>query len=435
MRLSSNNPLLTAYALGELDASDKNLVETALKEQPELEREIDEIRAFADKLRAAMQPNRMTIPSDDKRNVRWQRIGMVLGIGLSIVFLVLMTQVAMKNQKPNLPTPATESATAVEVAEPIWEPRRAINLVLLIDESISMRNPDRLPLATQALGYMFDQLKREDSIAIVAYGDQVGLVLPPTPGDQRDKLRAALDKLEPAVNAPEAGAVRMAYATAMQQFIPNANNRIIVITDGDLDLGVTSDELQAYVVRQYEGGITFSIIGFGMNKDVDSEAQELTEQGGGYFSEAHDLATAKTILAKELTAVVAASANNKAEQASQAKLPQITDKVKVTGALTEKEVAPVLANTLNHMRQCYQELVQRHPSVSGTLNINLAIAPSGQVEGAKLEESKLWDSDMRGCVSEKLFRTKFPKTTNADQYTQVAYTLRFNAFALQKPQR
>jgi len=176
------------------------------------------------------------------------------------------------------------------------------NLVFLIDVSGSMDLPNRLPLLKSAFKLLVDNLRDTDTISIVVYGSTTGVWLTPTSGQEREKIRKAIEDLTPAGATPGESGIRAAYRVAKSQFIPNGNNRVILATDGDFNVGQsTEDELEKLITQHQESGIYLTCLGVGMGNYKDSKLEVLAKKGNGNFAYLDNEKEAEKVLVKELT--------------------------------------------------------------------------------------------------------------------------------------
>ncbi|WP_089834661.1 YfbK domain-containing protein [Chitinophaga filiformis] len=159
------------------------------------------------------------------------------------------------------------------------------NLVFLIDVSGSMSGPQRLPLVKQAFRALTAQLRSVDKVAIVVYAGAAGLVLPSTSGENKTAILDALDKLEAGGSTAGGEGIRLAYKTAAENLLQNGNNRVIIATDGDFNVGPSSDgELQRIIEQEREKGIFLSVLGFGMGNYKDNKLEILADKGNGNYA-------------------------------------------------------------------------------------------------------------------------------------------------------
>ncbi|HWI90476.1 MAG TPA: von Willebrand factor type A domain-containing protein [Flavisolibacter sp.] len=176
----------------------------------------------------------------------------------------------------------------------------ACNLVFLIDVSGSMQDPNKLPLVQSSLKLLTDQLREQDKISIVVYAGNAGLVLPATSGSNKIKIKEAIDQLEAGGSTAGGAGIQLAYKTAKQNFIRNGNNRIILCTDGDFNVGVSSNgELERMVEKERESGVFLTVLGYGMGNYKDSKMQILADKGNGNHAYIDGEGEAKKVLVNE----------------------------------------------------------------------------------------------------------------------------------------
>ena len=176
------------------------------------------------------------------------------------------------------------------------------NLVFLVDISGSMDMPTRLPLLKSAFKMLAANLRQKDTVSIVIYGGAVGVLLFPTPGDEKDKINHAIDEMQPGGSTPGESGIKLAYSIAKKHFIPNGNNRIILATDGDFNVGIqTEQELDELISRHRESGIYLTCLGVGMGNYKDSKIQTLARKGNGNFAYLDTYQEAEKIIMKEFT--------------------------------------------------------------------------------------------------------------------------------------
>jgi Ca-activated chloride channel homolog len=185
------------------------------------------------------------------------------------------------------------------------------NFVFLIDVSGSMDMPNRLPLIKEAFQLFVKNLRPIDKVSIVTYGGMVGTWLAPTPGDEKQKISDRLELLEAAGDTPGESAIEASYKMARSTFIPGGNNRVILATDGDFNVGQTSEKaLDELITRQRESGIFLTCLGVGMGNFKDSKLQTLAKRGNGNYAYLDDLHEAEKVLVQELTETLYAVADN-----------------------------------------------------------------------------------------------------------------------------
>ncbi len=176
----------------------------------------------------------------------------------------------------------------------------ASNLVFLIDVSGSMNSENKLPLVKQSLAMLTDQLRPNDRVAIVVYAGAAGLVLESTPGSDKLKIKAALEALESGGSTAGGAGIKLAYETARKNLIANGNNRVILCSDGDFNVGVSSeDELVKLIENERKSGVYLTILGYGMGNYQDGKMQSLADKGNGNHAYIDQLSEAKKVLMQE----------------------------------------------------------------------------------------------------------------------------------------
>lgn len=179
--------------------------------------------------------------------------------------------------------------------------RPASNLVFLLDTSGSMNSADRLPLVKQSMKLLVEQLDERDSVAIVAYAGSSGLVLPATPGNQREKIMAAFEKLSAGGSTNGGQGIQLAYDTAAKAFVQGGTNRVILATDGDFNVGVTGNgALQQLIQEKAKTGVFLSVLGFGTGNTKDATMETLADKGNGNYAYIDSLAEAKKVLVDQM---------------------------------------------------------------------------------------------------------------------------------------
>jgi Ca-activated chloride channel homolog len=185
------------------------------------------------------------------------------------------------------------------------------NLVFLIDVSGSMDMPNRLPLLKSAFRLLVNNLRAKDSVAIVVYGGITGIMLNATSGVEKEKIIATIDGLTPGGSTPGESGINLAYRIAKRHFIVGGNNRVILATDGDFNVGLrTEEELDELISRNRESGIYLTCLGVGMGNYKDSKIQTLARKGNGNFSYIDNFREAEKVLMKEFTPTLYAVADD-----------------------------------------------------------------------------------------------------------------------------
>jgi Ca-activated chloride channel family protein len=210
-------------------------------------------------------------------------------------------------------------AVTVEMAECPWQPAHRLvrlglkakpipnekrppsNLVFLIDVSGSMMTPERLPLVKASLKLLVAQLREKDQVAMVAYAGNSGLVLDSTTGVQKDRIVEALDRLEAGGSTAGSQGIEQAYEVAEKHFIKNGTNRVILCTDGDWNVGVTStDALVKLIEKKRESGVYLSVFGFGFGNLRDEMLSKLSGKGNGNYAYVDSLKEGHKVFVEQL---------------------------------------------------------------------------------------------------------------------------------------
>lgn len=179
------------------------------------------------------------------------------------------------------------------------------NFVFLIDVSGSMDLPNRLPLLKEAFQLLVKNLRKQDTVSIVTYGGTVGVWLTPTGGDQKEKINKAIEEMYASGDTPGETAIRTAYQLARSTFIKNGNNRIILATDGDFNVGYTTEkELEKLIIQQRQSGVYLTCLGVGMGNYKDSKIETLSKKGNGNFAYIDGIREAEKVLVTQFTQTV-----------------------------------------------------------------------------------------------------------------------------------
>jgi Ca-activated chloride channel family protein len=179
------------------------------------------------------------------------------------------------------------------------------NLVFLIDVSGSMFEPNKLPLVKQGLELLVNQLRPQDRVAIVVYAGNAGLVLPSTPGSNKGAILSAIQELEAGGSTAGGAGIKLAYDVARQNFLDRGNNRVILATDGDFNVGASSDsDLEQLIESERKDNIFLTVLGFGTGNTKDSKMELLADKGNGNYAYVDTLAEARKVLVQEMGATL-----------------------------------------------------------------------------------------------------------------------------------
>ena len=225
----------------------------------------------------------------------------------------------------DLPAPRGQDPVSIttEVSSAPWDPAHRLvriglrgrpidvdalppnNLVFLIDVSGSMQSEDKLPLLKSAFRLLVNELRPQDRVALVVYAGNAGVVLPPTPGSQKDSILDAIERLEAGGSTAGGAGIRLAYDVAKEHFMPNGNNRVILATDGDFNVGVSSDaELVQLIEERREQGTFLTVLGFGTGNVKDSKMEKLADKGNGNYAYVDNIMEARKVLVTEMGATL-----------------------------------------------------------------------------------------------------------------------------------
>ena len=225
----------------------------------------------------------------------------------------------------NYPVPSEEGpfSASVEVAQAPWalehrlvriglkgqelgmEQRPSSNLVFLLDVSGSMQPANKLPLLKDAMRLLVDRLGENDRVAIVVYAGASGLVLPSTSSDQKGEILAALENLRAGGSTNGGSGIRLAYQTAVSNFIAGGVNRVILATDGDFNVGTTNQgDLTRLIEDNAKSGVFLTVLGFGMGNYKDSTLEKLADMGNGNYAYIDTINEARKVLVDEINSTL-----------------------------------------------------------------------------------------------------------------------------------
>ncbi|MBA3391611.1 MAG: von Willebrand factor type A domain-containing protein, partial [Deltaproteobacteria bacterium] len=188
------------------------------------------------------------------------------------------------------------SSKALSIAE-----RKPANLVFLVDVSGSMQSPDKLPLAQRSLRILVDNLKDGDTVALVTYAGSTRVVLPPTGLEHKGRILAAIEDLQAGGSTAMASGIALAYGEAVKTLRPGSISRVIVLSDGDANVGSTThDDILATIAGKVKEGVTLSTIGFGMGNYQDHLMEQLANKGNGNNFYIDGLSAAKRVFQEQL---------------------------------------------------------------------------------------------------------------------------------------
>ena len=176
----------------------------------------------------------------------------------------------------------------------------ASSLVFLIDVSGSMQGPERIGLVKASMKLLVDQLREQDKVAIVVYAGAAGMVLPSTAGSNKNKIKEAIDHLEAGGSTAGGAGIKLAYKTAREYFVKGGNNRVILCTDGDFNVGESSDDaMERLIEEERKSGVFLTVLGYGMGNYQDAKMQKLADKGNGNHAYIDGITEAKKVLVNE----------------------------------------------------------------------------------------------------------------------------------------
>ncbi len=176
----------------------------------------------------------------------------------------------------------------------------ATNLVFLVDVSGSMDEQNKLPLLKESMKILVKELRSIDKVSIVVYAGSAGVVLEPTPGDNKDEIMDAFDDLHAGGNTAGGEGIELAYKLAQENFIKEGNNRVVIATDGDFNVGAsTDDDMLKLIEQKRESGVFLTVLGFGMGNYKDSKMEILADKGNGNYAYIDNIQEANRFLGKE----------------------------------------------------------------------------------------------------------------------------------------
>ncbi len=191
------------------------------------------------------------------------------------------------------------------------ESRPPCNLVFLIDVSGSMNHPNKLPLVKKSLQLLARQLTDNDRVSIVTYASGTRVALPPTPASDLAGIDAAIERLQAGGSTAGGAGIRLAYDEARKSFLPDGNNRVILCTDGDFNVGITdSEELAAFLADRARQGIFLTILGYGMGNYKDDRLETLSNKGNGNYAYIDSFSEARKSLVEQAAGTLFAIAKD-----------------------------------------------------------------------------------------------------------------------------
>lgn len=284
------------------------------------------------------------------------------------------------------------------------------HLVFLIDVSGSMNLPNRLPLLKSAFRVLVNNLRAKDTVSLVAYGGNTRVLLNAISGEEKEQITNVIDSLQPAGNTPGESGIKLAYSLAKLHFIRGGNNRVIIATDGDFNVGIRSDEeLEQLISQQKESGIYLTCLGVGMGDYKDSKIQVLAQKGNGNFAYLDSYAEAEKVLFKEFFQTLYTVAD---EAAMKVKFdPRIVKEYRLIG----------YDNRLSSLRDKTSTIQGGEIGAGNSLLIAFEIVPAAPVSGDTLAAIAIDYTSKEGNAS--IFRGSVPNRKFAFADMEDSYRL------------
>ncbi len=308
------------------------------------------------------------------------------------------------------------------------------NLVFLIDISGSMDKPNRLPLLQAGFKLLVKNLRAIDTLSIVTYGGGVAVMLPPTSGADKLKINQVIDSLTASGDSPGEGAIRTAYAIAKRAYKVNGNNRVILATDGDFNVGQTSDkQLEDMITIQRQSGIFLTCLGVGMGNYKDSKLETLAKKGNGNFAYLDNAMEAEKVLVTEFTKTIYNVANDAyvgvkfdAEKIKNYRLIGFDNKRDAIADITSQVEGGEVGSGHNILAIFEIELADGINARSNKIaTLNLQYKPAEKQEEAKqifpinylLQDLNKADSSLRFATAVTMFGELLKNSTYAKDYS------------------
>ncbi|MCP1300948.1 von Willebrand factor type A domain-containing protein [Chryseobacterium sp. S0630] len=258
--------------------------------------------------------------SIDVDNASYSNVRRMINYGSKVDKNSVRVEEMINYFKYNYPQPANGDPFSIntEYSESPWNPKHkllkiglqgknipmdrlpASNIVFLIDVSGSMSQENKLPLLKSSLKVLLNQLRPKDKVGIVVYAGSAGMVLPPTSAGEKEKIIQALDKLEAGGSTAGGAGIELAYKLAKQNFIKGGNNRVVLATDGDFNVGASStSDIETLITQKRKTGIFLTCLGYGMGNYKDNTMEILADKGNGNYAYIDNMQEANKFLGRE----------------------------------------------------------------------------------------------------------------------------------------
>jgi len=271
------------------------------------------------------------------------------------------------------------------------------NLVFLLDVSGSMSAPNKLPLLKKSFSLLVNELTDRDRVSIVVYAGAAGVVLEPTKGSDGTTIMEALEKLNAGGSTAGGAGIKLAYKTAQENFIKGGNNRVILATDGDFNIGMSSNSaMEELIVKERESGIFLTCLGFGMGNYKDSKMEILADKGNGNYAYIDNLLEAKKVLVTEMGATLLTIAKDVKIQVEFN--PEVIESYRLIGY----ENRLLNDEDFNDDTKDAGEIGAGH-SVTALYEVVL----KGQGSGVNIDDLKYQNNEIKGGMADEMLTVKF----------------------------
>jgi Ca-activated chloride channel family protein len=298
----------------------KNVKKTTKKADKNIDYNNEEYAALVENAFELTRNQPVSTFSIDVDNASYSNVRRMINYGTKVDKNSVRVEEMINYFKYDYPQPANDDPFSIntEYGESPWNPKHkllkiglqgknipmdrmpASNIVFLIDVSGSMNEENKLPLLKSSLKVLLNQLRPKDKVGIVVYAGQAGMVLPPTSAGEKEKIIQALDKLQAGGSTAGGAGIELAYKLAKENFIKGGNNRVVLATDGDFNVGASSTtDIEALITEKRKTGIFLTCLGYGMGNYKDNTMETLADKGNGNYAYIDNMQEANKFLGRE----------------------------------------------------------------------------------------------------------------------------------------
>ncbi|UTX50178.1 VWA domain-containing protein [Chryseobacterium sp. MA9] len=298
----------------------KNVKKTIKKTDKNIDYDNEEYTALVENAFELTRNQPVSTFSIDVDNTSYSNVRRMINYGTTVDKNSVRVEEMINYFKYDYPQPANDDPFSIntEYSESPWNPKHkllkiglqgknipmdrlpASNIVFLIDVSGSMNEENKLPLLKSSLKVLLNQLRPKDRVGIVVYAGNAGMVLPPTSAGEKEKIIQALDKLQAGGSTAGGAGIELAYKLAKENFIKGGNNRIVLATDGDFNVGASSTtDIEALITEKRKTGIFLTCLGYGMGNYKDNKMEILADKGNGNYAYIDNMQEANKFLGRE----------------------------------------------------------------------------------------------------------------------------------------